>query len=312
MPWGTTTGNVHDVTIQNSIFRSHLQINDTAMNNANVVINYNLFPGDSADCLNGPEGRIQLSNSGHAATPDGVVIENNNIGGVGSVQCDGIQSGGYGVKILGNWFHDFHYAGAAHTDGIQLYGAQANVIKGNFFYNVPDAIVAYDGMENDDIENNIAVNDSAKENGASPNQVDFLANQGTSTIRHNTVVGGLNSYGGTEGNILIGTKGPACTGLVLNDNVATSISNGDGSGNCTYSADYNLLQQGGGTGAHNIGSAPIYAGGDCGNLTVDPPGKCAGKWANFLLAPTSPGHHAASDGTEMGAHGTGPVTPGGP
>lgn len=304
--------NVHDITIQNSIFHSHLQINDTAMQNADVLIYFNQFPGDMADCINGYEGRIQFVNQGHPAVPDGVVIKSNNIGGVKTVQCDGIQSGGYGPQILGNWLHDYHYAGAAHTDGIQLYGSQATVIKGNFFYDVPDGVVAYDGMQDEDIENNVFVNDSATENGASPNQFDLLANQGTSTIKHNTVVGGLNSFGGTEGNILIGSKGAACAGLVIDNNVATSISNDDGGHGCTYTADYNLLQQGGGKGSHNVDGAPKYAGGDCGNLTVDPPGKCSGKWANFLLAPSSPGHHAASDGTDIGASGPGPVTPGGP
>ena len=306
---GTT---VHDVTIQTSIFHAHLDINDTAMQNANVVIDYNQFPGDTADCLGGAEGRIHLTNSAHAAVPDGVVIKNNNIGGVKTVQCDGIQSGGYGPQILGNWFHDFHYSGQAHTDGIQLYGSQSTVIKGNFFYNVPDGVVAYDGMKNEDIENNVFVNDSANDNGASPNQFDLLANSGTSTVKHNTVVGGLDTFGGTEGNILTGSKGAACTGLVINDNVATSISNDDGGGHCTFTGDYNLLPQGGGAGTHNLSGSPVYVGGDCGNLTVDPPGKCAGKWANFMLAPTSPGHLAASDGTDIGAYGTGPVTPGGP
>lgn len=178
---------------------------------------------------------------------------------------------------------------------------------------MPDGVVAYDGMKNEDIENNIFVNDSAKDDGASPNQFDLLANTGTSTIRHNTVVGGRNAFDGDEGVIIVGSKGPACSGLSITDNVATSISNGSGGGNCVYTADYNLLQKGGGgAGANNIAAAPTYAGGDCGNLTVDPPGKCSAKWSNFLLGQSSKGHAAASDGTDMGAYGPGPVTPGGP
>ncbi len=312
VPWGTNTGDVHDITIQNSIFHAHLAINDTTMENANIVINYNSFPGDTADCINGPEGRIQIGASSHGNAPDGILIENNNIGGVSTVQCDGLQSGAYGAKIVGNWFHDYHFSGGAHTDGIQLYGAEANVITGNFFYNVPDGVVAYDGMANEDIENNIMVNDSAKDDGASPNQFDLLANSAASIAKHNTVVGGLNAFNGTEGNLLIGSKGDPCTALTINDNVATSISNGDGGGSCTYTADYNLLQQGGGTGTHDIQGAPVYQGGDCGNLTADPPGACSDKWSNFLLTPTSPGHLAADDGMDMGAYGLGPKTPGGP
>lgn len=314
IPWGTTTSNIHDVTIQNSIFHAHLEINDTVMNNSNVIIDYNMFPGDTADCINGPEGRIQFTNSGHAATPDGVVIENNNIGGVPSVQCDGIQFGGYGVQVLNNWFHDYHYQNSAHTDGIQGYGSSHEVVKGNFFYNVPDSYVAYDGMDNVDIENNVSVNDGTNNNGASPNQIDLLANTGSTTVKHNTAVGGKDSYGNTggEGNITLGSKGASCSGITITDNVATSIGNGSGGGNCTYSASFNLLQQGGGNGSGNIAAAPSYVGGDCGNLSADPPGACGGVWGNFILKSTSPGHNAANDGSDMGASGPGPATPGGP
>jgi len=285
------------------------------MNNANIVINFNMFPANSADCINGSEGRIQFSNSSHSATPDGVIIENNNIGGVPTVQCDGIQEGAYGVQILNNWFHDYHYQNAAHTDGIQLYGSSHSVIKGNFFYDVPDGVVAYDGMVSEDIENNIMVNDCAGPcNGASPNQFAMLGNSGSSIAKHNTVVGGNSWANSPEGVITIGVKSGtgSCSGLTINDNVATSIGNGSGGGNCTYAASSNDLQQGGGNGSGNIAGAPIYNGGDCGNLSADPPGACGDVWTNFLLKSTSPGHSAADDGTDMGAFGSGPSTPGGP
>jgi hypothetical protein len=309
-----TTADDHDITFQNSLFHAHLGIAVTRAN-ANIIVNYNMFPGDVADCVNSYEGRIQVDDD---TSSDGVLIENNNIGGVPSVQCDGIQSGAKGLQIIGNWFHDYHYQGSAHTDGIQEYGAASNTIRDNFFYDVPDGVVAYDGMSNDDIENNIFVNDcKASCNGASPNQFDLLANIGTTIVKHNTVVGFKDAYGNSGGQIILGTKVPPhdpCSGLTVNDNVATGISNGSGGGNCSYAADYNLLQEGGGTGANNIAGAPIYNGGDCGNLNTDSPGACGDVWSNFLLKSNSPGHLASDEKvqTDLGAYGTGPSTPGGP
>ncbi len=71
----------HDITFHDSLFHQHLLIDDTSMNNANIVVNYNMFPADTADCVGGPEGRIWPHDTSHSSTPDGVLIESNNIGG---------------------------------------------------------------------------------------------------------------------------------------------------------------------------------------------------------------------------------------
>jgi hypothetical protein len=39
---------------------------------------------------------------------------------------------------------------------------------------------------------------------------------------------------------------------------------------------------------------------------------CSDSWANYLLTASSAGNNAADDGTDVGASGPGPVTPGGP
>jgi hypothetical protein len=105
------------------------------------------------------------------------------------------------------------------------------------------------------------------------------------------------------------------SGYVITDNVAWGIVWSSGP-TPSFTDDYNLLDGGGGgAGAHDVTvSNPIWRGGaNCAiNGTTVPPGPCGPVWNNFLLAPGSTGTNAANDGTDMGAFGAGPSTPGGP
>ena len=304
------SGNTHDVTLHDSLFHQHLVITDTSMNNANVTADYDMFPADKADCVGGPEGRIWINESSHGSTPDGVTIKNSNIGG-SAAQCDGIQTGGYGPQILNNWIHDYHYQNNAHTDGIQDYGGSHEVVKGNFMYNVPDCYVSYDGTNQADIEDNICVNDSSQNNGASPNVLVINDDNG-SIVKHNTLAAFKDSYGSAGGILTIGSKSSAGSGTVLTDNVATGFNNCE-NGNCRpYTENHNLFIQGGPGGSGDIKATPAYQGGACGNLSSSQGPFCSDSWSNYLLGPSSPGHAAADDGTDMGAYGPGPDTPGGP
>ena len=304
------SGSSHDITLHDSLFHQHLIIDDTSMNNANINVNYNMFPGDTADCINGPEGRIWPHDESHSATPDGVLIQNNNIGGTTS-QCDGIQFGGYGAQIINNWIHDFHYAGSAHTDGIQDYGGRFELVKGNFMYNTPDCYVSYDGTNHADVENNICVNDGSQSNGASPNDLDILGDTG-SIIKHNTVVAYKDSYNSAGGCITLGSKGQSSTGTVITDNIASCLVTNSGGNSASFTENHNMWVSSGPSGTGDVHSTPTYAGGSCASLSSSTSPFCSASWANYMLTASSAGNNAADDGTDLGASGPGPVAPGGP
>lgn len=306
----TVSGTSHDVLLEDSLLHAHLVIDDTSMKAAAITANYDMFPGDRADCVDGPEGRISIGGSSDAASPDGVTIENSNIGGATS-QCDGIQTGGDGPRILGNWIHDYHYAGDAHTDGVQDYGGRDELVEGNFFYDVPDCYVSYDGTVHAVVQDNICVNDGSQDNGASPNVLVVNDDNG-SIVSHNTLAGFEDSYGSAGGVLSIGSKSAAGSGTELTDNIATSFNNCE-NGNCRpYTESHNLFVLGPTSGVGDLRGTPIYRGGACGVLTSSQGPFCPDKWADYLLTAASPGHDAAGDGTDVGAYGTGPVTPGGP
>lgn len=110
----------------------------------------------------------------------------------------------------------------------------------------------------------------------------------------------------------VGSKSSAGSGTVLSDNVATGFDNCE-NGNCRpYTESHNLFINGGSGGTGDVTGTPVYQGGACGRLTSSQPPFCSDSWSNYLLASDSPGHDAADDGTDMGAYGPGPVTPGGP
>jgi hypothetical protein len=306
----SVSGASHDLLFHDSLFHQHLVITDTSMNNANVTADYDMFPADKADCVGGPEGRIWINEDNHSSTPDGVTIENSNIGGT-SAQCDGIQTGGYGPQILNNWIHDYHYQNNAHTDGVQDYGGSHEVVKGNVRYNVPDCYVSYDGTDHADIEDNVCVNDSSQNDGASPNVLVINDDSG-SIVKHNTLAGFKDSYGNAGGILTIGSKSSSGSGTVLTDNVATGFNNCE-NGNCRpYTESHNLFIQGGPGGAGDVKATPVYQGGSCGSLSSSTGPFCSDEWSNYLLAAGSSGHDAADDSSDMGAYGSGPVTPGGP
>lgn len=301
-------GNTHDVTLHDSLFHQHLVINDTAMANADIVINYNMFPADRTDCVGGPEGRIWPHDTTHSATPDGVLIENNNIGGAPS-QCDGVQIGGNGVHIIGNWIHDFHYRNSAHTDGIQDYGGRSEVVAGNFMYNVPDCFVSYDGTSHADIENNICVNDGTQANGANPNDLDILGDNG-SIITHNTVVGYRDSYNNAGGCITLGSKGGSSTGTKITNNIATCLVTDSGGHAASYTENHNMWVSSGPRGTGDVHGTPIYRGGSCASLSSSRSPFCADSWSSYLLSSSSSGYTASATGNALGAYGPGPVAPG--
>ena len=171
--------------------------------------------------------------------------------------------------------------------------------------------VSYDGTNHADIEDNVCVNDGSQNNGASPNVL-VINDDSSSIVKHNTLVAFKDSYGNAGGIMSIGSKSSSGSGTTLTDNIATGFDNCE-NGNCRpYAESHNLFVQGGPGGTGDVHGTPAYQGGACGSLTSSTGPFCSEAWSNYLLTASSPGHNAADDGTDMGAYGSGPVTPGGP
>ena len=194
-----------------------------------------------------------------------------------------MQIGGYGVQIINNWIHDFHFQNSAHTDGIQDYGGRYEVVEGNFMYNVPDCYVSYDGTNHADVEDNICVNDGTQNNGASPNDLDILGDSG-SVIKHNTVAPIKDSYNNAGGCITLGSKSGSSTGTMITDNIATCLVTDSGGHSASYTESHNMWVAGGPSGTGDVHGTPTYQGGSCASLSSSQSPFCSDGWSNYLLA----------------------------
>ena len=261
---GSIVNDVRDVTIKNSdftgifVFDNVYNSNILLDNNTHIDIPYN--PMGSAGRLSFP-----YSNSTHS----GVTIANSLFRGGSS---DGVQTG-IGVNIINNEFDSIAEEGdpLAHSDSIQLLGAYGSVVRGNYIHDGSTGVVAYDGVSNVLIENNV-IGTSGRIDA-----VELLSDE-NSIVRHNTILG----------SIFLGHKpaDDAGFGTVIDNNIASFISLNDGS--TAASQQYNLLDS-----THsdptNINGTPAYIG-----------GASPGAYDQFQLVPGSLGTLAASDGRDMG------------
>lgn len=273
---GSTTKNI---TVQNSKFTGHAVFNGLA--NSNVLLKGNTHNNINAGGQYSSPARIHLSYS--SSTHSGVTIQDSVLSG-GS--ADGVQTG-VGVNIIGNEFSNIHEGscGDCHTDAIQLLGARGSVIRDNYIYNVATAIVAFDGVSEATIENNII------DTGGRPWGIELYADNG-SVVRHNTLLYRPNChYNLPCGTITLDRKSsdPAGRGTIIVDNIATSITTVNGS---TYAQRHNNLVRSGASGS-DISGAPTYVGG------ATPTSR-----SGFVLASNSLGKGAASSpsGSDIGAN----------
>jgi Right handed beta helix region len=269
----------HDITIRDSDIPGQVILDD--LTNSNVTLDNNVHR-DWDKCGNCGEGRIFIP--GDLSRPSGITISNSEfVRGV----SDGILNGSNGTRILNNYFHDLEQGtpSGVHTDAIQLYGSKNTVIRGNFFRDVPDAIMAPDGTDHEVIENNVISGDR----GGYPYAVTIWSDDG-SVIRHNTFADGPCLFNLRCGIVSIGSKSgqPAGRGTVIADNIAADIS--VGGGRATASRSHNMLFGGSPRGNGEIRGKPIFVGGS------EPTNR-----GGYALAPGSPGIGAASDGLDVGA-----------
>ncbi len=278
-----------NITIRNSAFKSSIMFdgpldsNILLDNNTHININF-AGPNNAVTCGATPAAIHFPYNSGTKVS--GVTIQNSLFKGGNK---DGIQTG-IGVNVINNEFDDIGEHGARcgdyndtpHTDSIQLLGANRSVIRGNYFHNVVTGIVAYDGISNATIENNVV------ETISRPDGIELLSDT-NSIVRNNVVVYKTGCGNGSNvcGGIFIGRKSadPPGVGTVVENNIASYISINSGS---TTASNRNNMLRSDTTGSNFIG-VPSYVGGS--NPTI---------FDQFELSPASPGIGRATDGGNVG------------
>jgi hypothetical protein len=242
--------------------------------NAAILIDRVKYINIPNPCTNNAcvEGRISILGGGN---PSGITISNSHFAGGNS---DGIQVGGNAgaVQIVGNEFTNIMAASGTHTDSIQLYGqGPGTVIKGNYFHDTENGIMAGDGGNDEKIIGNVF------DLKGYPYGI-VMNNWKNALIRHNTFKYGTSCSWNSCGTLWV----RGCVNLVIEDNVIGELKVDSGS----FTEDYNLITVGGTAHGHTIVGSPVYVGGA--NPTT---------LAGFQLTPASPGYKAASDGTDMGA-----------
>lgn len=276
-----------NITVRNSDIPGQTTLRTGQLQNANILFDHNVHRDFNACGGCGPEGRIWLPEN--TSQPSGITIQNSEFRGGMS---DGIQNGSNATRILNNTFHDLA-AGSAdgvHTDAIQLYGSENTLIKGNYFYNVPDAIMAPDGANHEIIEDNVVAADP----GGYPFAITLYSDD-SSTLRHNTFADGACSFNLRCGIVRIGSKN-SCSyatecdpghGTTIKDNILGELSLGGG--NATTTENTSNLYTSTPSGNARLRAKPVFVGG------VKP-----SSWAGYALAAGSPGKGSASDGLDRG------------
>jgi len=242
-------------------------------NNAAILIDKVSYLNIPNPCTNNAcvEGRISILGGGD---PSGITISGCTFAGGNS---DGIQvSGNAGaVQIIGNEFTNIMAASGTHTDSIQLYGqGPGTVIKGNYFHDTEDGIMAGDGGSGEQIIGNVF------DLKGYPYGI-VMNNWKNSLIQHNTFKYGTSCSWNSCGTLWV----RGAVNLVVKDNIIGELKVESG----TLTEDYNLIKVGGTAHGHTLVGAPVYTG-----------GASPTTYAGFQLTSGSPGAKAASDGTDMG------------
>jgi Right handed beta helix region len=256
--------------------------------NEGILIDHDVF-----DNLGGMtwEGRLNVTayQTGAPGQPVGVTISNSHFGGEapGGTCSDGIQVLGdaYGVRIgPGNEFTGIDQDGCtngAHADPIQVYGGLHTTITGNYFHdNGTGTGGILMGMYSDHttVTKNVFVCDCVY-----PYSVHAGATH-NSTFTHNTFAGG----GLLRFEQICDSSGCYVpSGNLVRDNVFTRGGGISSDGRGGWTNDHNLNS--GQPGSARMSGAPAFVG-----------GRSPKRYADYALAPGSPGYQTASDGKSMG------------
>jgi hypothetical protein len=280
-----------NITVRGSYFSGQTTFRTGSLQNANILFDGNRH-GPWSTCNGCAEARMWFPQK--TSQPSGITVQNSVFGPGGD--SDGIQNGSRGTRILNNTFVGITQKsrGLAHADALQLYGSSNTLIRGNFFLDVSNCLMAPDGADHEIYEDNVCVQ---KVGNGTVGAMQLGSDDG-SRIVHNTFYDSGRrdcDYNTRCGIMSFGHKGgdPAPSGTVVRDNIVAELSQFSSS----QSQSHNLFTSDSRNGAGNIFGRPTFVGG------ARPTTK-----AGYRLAPGSIGKGTASDGTDMGARIS--VTPG--
>jgi Right handed beta helix region len=247
----------------------------TGIPHARIVFDSNRLVRINARA-NGYEGRLTIRGD-ETPTPVGVTIKNNHF----RYGCsDGVMVIGHATGVVigpGNEFdHLSQRTCRAHVDPIQLYGAVATVVRGNYFHDNGDGSGGLESFSGDGparVTDNVFVCSCIY-----PFSIAALGGHGW-FIAHNTFVGGTVRIANTDSGASPGRN-------IVRNNVwrggGLSFSTTDWG-----TSDHNLNSRKPGVG--NVTGTPTFVG-----------GRKPRTYAGYRLAPRSRGRFAASDGGALG------------
>jgi hypothetical protein len=265
-------------------FTSGVCIHAPTSANIDVLVESSTFIDiSSGGC--GNEGRLEVNGDNtEPSGTNGVVISDDLFQGASPGGCtDGVNitGGASGTQIgPGDEFSDIEQGSCdpAHVDPIQFYGAPNTTVTGDYFHGDSSQIESPDGNGSPmTVTNNVFVQFA--------NPIQIGGGEGD-VINHNTIVGDLEI--GHE------NVGASSNETITNNVIINGIELNGGQSESGWKVEYNLIPGGGG-GAHGSSGSPIFVG-----------GAHPSTWAGYALTSGSPGHLAASDGTDMGSNYFGP------
>ena len=265
-------------------FTSGVCVHAPTSANIDVLVESSTFVNiSSGGC--GNEGRLEVNGDNtEPSGTNGVVISHDLFQGASPGGCtDGVNitGGASGTQIgPGDEFSDIEQGSCdpAHVDPIQFYGAPNTTVTGDYFHGDSSQIESPDGNGSPmTVTNNVFVQYA--------NPIQIGGGEGD-VINHNTIVGDLEI--GHE------NVGASTDETITNNVIINGIELNGGQSESGWKVEYNLIPGGGG-GAHGSSSNPIFVG-----------GAHPSTWAGYALTSASPGHLAASDGTDMGSNYFGP------
>ena len=268
-------------------FTSGLCIQTPTSANIDVLVESSTFVDiDTPGC--GNEGRLQVNGDNkNVSGTNGVVISHDLFETASPRGCtDGVNiTGGASGTVIGpgDEFSGMEQGSCdpEHVDPIQFYGGPDTTVTGDYFHGNSDGIMSPDGNGSPmTVTNNVFDTD-----GEYPNQI-VIGGGGGDVIEHNTF--------GNGASIRIGSVnvGPTADDETIRNNIITGeLDLTEGQSSSGWSIEYNLVE-GAMIGSHGIDGRPTYVGG----------GSEPSTWAGWELTGTSPGHDAASNGTNIGAN----------
>lgn len=294
---GNISNGATNITVKNSAFSSPLNMD--GLNNSGVVIDSSTFINISA--CGHPERNCTTSDTtteccrvhipGCGVSGDtGMTIQNSLFSGR---DTDGIQAGACAFQALDNEFTGINVACADpcnHADAMQVIGGAGSVIRGNWFHDIVNCLVAFDNLGPITFEDNVC------EATLGNHSLELYGDVG-STFNHNTLMS----------DIVLGTshEGVTSNGSAFTNNIFLGFSEvaaGAAPGSHLKNMQWRGTVESGGT--DFVGAATFSGGGSpttwsSGTAIFGGAAKPS-TYAGYCLTTGSAGHNAGTDGLDVG------------